>query len=157
MRQLHSLKFTEQGWTKSVAAGAWPALKTAGKLPGDYVSPAAALWIGAHMWAWLSPHTYHLMQCLAASVPLMAGYAQTKRAAALGHIAAGQKNCHLCMNSNLPFSTLLSAPTPASSLGDFILHGGISDAVASCQHASHGWLRSNQEGCCSWPHCCRSA
>ena len=32
-----------------------------------------------------------------------------------------------------------------------------SDAVASCQHASHGWLRLNQEGCCSWPHRCRSA
>lgn len=41
------------------------------------------------------------MQCLAASVPLMAGYAQTKRAAALGHIAAGQICCSICTVSLL--------------------------------------------------------
>ena len=53
------------------------------------MSPAAALWVGAHMWAWLSPNSYHVLQCLAASVPVMAGYAQTKRAAATGQLAAG--------------------------------------------------------------------
>jgi len=51
------------------------------------VSPAAALWVGAHMWAWLSPNSYHVLQCLAASVPVMAGYAQTKRAEATGQLA----------------------------------------------------------------------
>ena len=53
------------------------------------MSPAAALWVGAHMWAWLSPNSYHVLQCLAASVPVMAGYAQTKKAAATGQLAAG--------------------------------------------------------------------
>ena len=70
-------------------AGAWPAAKQVVRLPGEYVSPAAALWVGAHMWAWLSPNSYHVLQCLAASVPVMAGYAQTKRAAATGQLAAG--------------------------------------------------------------------
>ncbi len=70
-------------------AGAWPAAKQVVRLPGEYVSPAAALWVGAHMWAWLSPNSYHVLQCLAASVPVMAGYAQTKRAAATGQHAAG--------------------------------------------------------------------
>lgn len=78
-------------------AGAWPAAKQVARLPGDYASPAFALWLGAHVWAYLSPHTYHVMQCLAASVPVMAGYAQTKRAAASGRLAAGM---------------LLSAPRP---------------------------------------------
>ena len=58
-------------------------------MPGDYLSPAAALWVGAHMWAWLSPNSYHILQCLAASVPVMAGYAQTKKEAATGRLAPG--------------------------------------------------------------------
>ena len=41
------------------------------------------------MWAFLSPNTYHVLQCLAASVPVMAGYAQTKREAATGCLTAG--------------------------------------------------------------------
>ncbi|KAL0050818.1 hypothetical protein WJX82_007739 [Trebouxia sp. C0006] len=73
-----------------IASGVWPAAKQVVRLPGEYVSPAAALWVGAHMWAWLSPNSYHVLQCLAASVPVMAGYAQTKRAAATGQLAAGE-------------------------------------------------------------------
>lgn len=49
------------------------------------------------MWAWLSPHTYYVLQCLAASLPVMAGYAQTGRAAALGHIAPGDPSLLLPM------------------------------------------------------------
>jgi len=74
---------------KAVGTGAWPATKQVVRLPGDYLSPAAALWVRAHMWAWLSPNSYHVLQCLAASVPVMAGYAQTKKAAATGRLAAG--------------------------------------------------------------------
>jgi len=77
-------------------AGAWPAAKQVVRLPGEYVSPAAALWVGAHMWAWLSPNSYHVLQCLAASVPVMAGYAQTKRAAATGQLAAGGTSLCFC-------------------------------------------------------------
>ncbi|KAL3147271.1 hypothetical protein ABBQ32_002762 [Trebouxia sp. C0010 RCD-2024] len=73
-----------------IASGAWPAAKQVARLPGDYATPAFGLWVGAHVWAYMSPHSYHVMQCLAASVPVMAGYAQTKRAAASGRLAAGE-------------------------------------------------------------------
>lgn len=73
-------------------------MKQVVKLPGEYISPAAALWVGAHMWAWLSPGSYHVLQCLAASVPVMAGYAQTKRAAATGKLSAGDWLLQGCLS-----------------------------------------------------------
>lgn len=88
-------------------AEAWPAAKQVARLPGDYATPAFALWLGAHVWAYMSPHSYHVMQCLAASVPVMAGYAQTKRAAASGRLAAGV----LPVISALP-PPLLAGPLP---------------------------------------------
>ena len=78
------------------------------RLPGDYVTPAFALWLGAHMWAYMSPHSYHVMQCLAASVPVMAGYAQTKRAAACGRLAAGM----LPVVPVLPLADPIALPQP---------------------------------------------
>lgn len=90
MAPMMSVQLFQASAASYFIAGAWPAAKQVVRLPGDYVSPAAALWIGAHMWAYLSPHSYHVMQCLAASVPVMAGYAQTKRAAATGRLAAGE-------------------------------------------------------------------
>ena len=70
-------------------AEAWPFVEQVARLPGDYVTPAAALWFGSYLWAYLSPNSFHVLQCLAASVPVMSGYAQTKREAATGKLAPG--------------------------------------------------------------------
>eukprot|EP00891_Asterochloris_glomerata_P008318 jgi/Astpho2/8318/Aster-x0812 len=69
--------------------GVWPAVKRASHLPSEYLPPAATLFLGACAWAWIHPSSFHILQCLAASVPVSAGYAQTARASASGRLAKG--------------------------------------------------------------------
>ena len=65
-------------------------MKRASHLPSEYLPPAATLFLGACAWAWIHPSSFHILQCLAASVPVSAGYAQTARASATGRLAKGE-------------------------------------------------------------------
>ena len=85
---LHQMVLT--GCCVAVSAGVWPAVKRVSHLPSEYLPPAATLFLGACAWAWIHPASFHILQCLAASVPVSAGYAQTARASATGRLAKGK-------------------------------------------------------------------
>ena len=54
-----------------------------------YSSAAAGLVVAAAFWSVLHPPSYHLMRCVAAALPVWAGYAQTARETALGRVPSG--------------------------------------------------------------------
>lgn len=54
-----------------------------------YSAAAAALVVTATVWSVLHPPSYHLLRCIAAAMPVWAGYAQTARACAIGNVPDG--------------------------------------------------------------------
>ena len=51
--------------------------------------PVAALALAGLVWAWLHPASFHVAQCLAAAIPVQAGYAATMRQTARGQLVQG--------------------------------------------------------------------
>lgn len=100
-------------------------MKRASHLPSEYLPPAATLFLGACAWAWIHPSSFHILQCLAASVPVSAGYAQTARASASGRLAKGESRC-------------TQPPTVC------LLLLGVRKMVELCK-----WAAGQQVGCCT--------
>lgn len=69
------------------------AAETAGQV-GRWVEhqvchPAAALALGTMLWAVVHPASFHIVKCLAAAIPVQAGYASTVRQTARGQLTQG--------------------------------------------------------------------
>lgn len=56
-----------------------------------YSTAAAGLLVAAAFWSVLHPPSYHLLRCIAAAMPVYAGYAETARACATNRIPEGAK------------------------------------------------------------------
>ncbi|KAK9908907.1 hypothetical protein WJX75_004527 [Coccomyxa subellipsoidea] len=54
-----------------------------------YSAAAAGLVVAASFWSVLHPPSYHLLRCIAAAMPVWAGYAETARACASGRVPDG--------------------------------------------------------------------
>ena len=51
--------------------------------------PAAALAVAGLIWACAHPASFHIVKCLAAAIPVQAGYASTTRKTARGQLKEG--------------------------------------------------------------------
>ncbi|CAK0783811.1 hypothetical protein CVIRNUC_007011 [Coccomyxa viridis] len=56
-----------------------------------YSTAAAGLLVAAAFWSVLHPPSYHLLRCIAAALPVYAGYAETARSCATNRIPEGAK------------------------------------------------------------------
>ena len=56
-----------------------------------YSTAAAGLVVVAAFWSVVHPPSYHLLRCIAAAMPIYAGYAETARACATNRIPEGAK------------------------------------------------------------------
>ena len=56
-----------------------------------YSTAAAGLVVVAAFWSVVHPPSYHLLRCIAAAMPIYAGYAETARACATNRIPPGSK------------------------------------------------------------------
>lgn len=54
-----------------------------------YSAAAAGLVVAASFWSVLHPPSYHLLRCIAAALPVWAGYAETARACASARLPDG--------------------------------------------------------------------
>ena len=83
-----------------------------------YSTAAAGLLVAAAFWSVLHPPSYHLLRCIAAALPVYAGYAETARSCATNRIPEGAKvllrlsPCKDCVSA-----VSLSMPLPLSLVG----------------------------------------
>ncbi len=71
-----------------------------------YSTAAAGLLVAAAFWSVLHPPSYHLLRCIAAALPVYAGYAETARSCATNRIPEGAKvllRLSLCNKSGSMF------------------------------------------------------
>ncbi len=73
----------------TVCAGASKVVGHAANWVERYSSAAAGLVVAASFWSVLHPPSYHLLRCIAAALPVWAGYAETSRACASGRVPDG--------------------------------------------------------------------
>ncbi len=75
-----------------------------------YSAAAAGLVVAASFWSVVHPPSYHLLRCIAAALPVWAGYAETARACASGRVPDGPP---VRTNSLSPYIfTFLCCPGP---------------------------------------------
>ena len=72
-------------------AGVKSAASCAASTIERYSTAAAGLLVTAAFWSVLHPPSYHLLRCIAAALPVWAGYAETARACATNRIPQGAK------------------------------------------------------------------
>ena len=81
----------------------------------QYSTAAAGLVVVAAFWSVLHPPSYHLLRCIAAAMPIYAGYAETARACATNRRPEGAKVVgHLTALPELCLQTSLAQQAPLS-------------------------------------------
>ena len=78
-----------QPLTSRVRAGAKMVVGQAAEWVERYSAAAAGLVVAASFWSVAHPPSYHLLRCIAAALPVWAGYTETARACASGRVPDG--------------------------------------------------------------------